>query len=232
MTSKTSDELFQGTCVHSTGTPNFSLDSPLLPAASSLDNEGPIEEADDNILRWYPMRIRFGNHVRTLGVRDELQRQGVDHYLHLTEQRVMHDGLLQYRPVPTLSNLIFIHAKKRRIKKLKRENAVCSVIQFMSRPPLDPSQRNEIIYVPDAPMQNFIRATDLSDPNHQRIPLTYSDFLDKVGQRVRILRGPFCGIEGEVKRIRRNRIVVVLLREARLAIGITQTPPEDLQLLD
>ena len=178
------------------------------------------------------MRIRFGNTVRALSVRDELQRQGVDNYLHLTEQRVMQDGQLQYKPTPTLCNLIFVHAKKRKIKKLKRENATCSVIQFMAKPPLDPSQRTEIIHVPDRPMQNFIKAADLSDPNHQRIALTYSDFLDRVGQRVRILRGPFCGIEGEVKRIRRNRIVVVLLREARLAIGITQTPPEDLQLLD
>ena len=227
MTSKTSDGLHQGTCVQSTGTPNFVSDPTILP-----EDEGPVEELDDNILRWYPMRIRFGNNVRTLGVRDELQRQGMDYYLHLTEQKVMYEGQLQYRPMPTICNLIFIHAKKRRIKKLKRENPVCSVIQFMARPSFEPSGRNEIIYVPDAPMQNFIQAAALSDPNHQRIPLTYSDFLDKVGQRVRILRGPFCGIEGEVKRIRRNRIVVVLLREARLAIGITQTPPQDLQLID
>ena len=178
------------------------------------------------------MRIRFGNSVRTLSIRDELQRQGVDHYLHLTEQKVMYDGQLQYRPMPTICNLIFLHAKKRRIKKLKRENAVCSVIQFMAKPHLDTSLRNEIIYVPDQHMQNFIKAADLSDPHKQRIPLTYSDFLDKVGQRVRILRGPFCGIEGEIKRIQRNRIVVVLLREARLAIGITQTPPADLEILD
>ena len=224
----------QSTCVDSTGTPNFapnlttSEPHPLI----HPEEEGPVEEADDNIMRWYPMRIRFGNSVRALGVRDELQRQGIDHYLHLTEQKVMYDGQLQYRPMPTLCNLIFVHAKKRRIKKLKRENAVCSVIQFMAKHHLDQSQRNEIIYVPDVHMLNFIKAAAMSDPHRQRIPLTYSDFLDKVGQRVRILRGPFCGIEGEVKRIHRNRIVVVLLREARLAIGITQTPPADLEVIE
>ena len=230
MTSKPSDGQLQSTCVHSTGTPNFTLNS--SPIQEAPEDEGPIEEVDDNILRWYPMRIRFGNAIRALGVRDELQRQGVDNYLHLTEQRVMQDGTMQYKPMPTLCNLIFVHAKKRKIKKLKRENAVCSAIQFMAKPPLDQTQRTEIIHVPDQPMLNFIKAADRSDPYRQRIQLTYSDFLDKVGQRVRILRGPFCGIEGEVKRIRRNRIVVVLLREAKLAIGITQTPPEDLQLLD
>ena len=225
MTSKPSDEPLQSTRASGTGTPIFSVNP-------TPEDEGPLEEEDDNILRWYPMRIRFGNAIRALGVRNELQRQGVDNYLHLTEQRVMQDGQLQYKPMPTLCNLIFVHAKKRKIKKLKRENAICSVIQFMAKTSLGPSQRTEIIHVPDRPMQNFIKAAALSDPNNQRIPLSYSDFLDKVGQRVRILRGPFCGIEGEIKRIRRNRIVVVLLREARLAIGITHTPPEDLQLLD
>ena len=230
MTSKSSDGQLQSSCVHSTGTPNFCVNP-----SSTLEgpeDEGPLEEVDDNILRWYPMRIRFSNAIRALGVRDELQRQGVDNYQHLTEQRVMQDGTMQYKPMPTLCNLIFVHAKKRKIKKLKRENAVCSVIQFMAKSSLDQTQRTEIIHVPDQPMQNFIKAADLSDPNRQRIQLTYSDFLDKIGQRVRILRGPFCGIEGEVKRIRRNRIVVVLLREAKLAIGITQTPPEDLQWLE
>ena len=107
MTSRPSDEQIQSSCVQDAGTPTFTLTpSPIPPDAS--DDEGPLEEADDNILRWYPMRIRFGNTVRALSVRDELQRQGVDNYLHLTEQRVMQDGQLQYKPMPTLCNIIFV----------------------------------------------------------------------------------------------------------------------------
>jgi hypothetical protein len=80
-------------------------------------------------------------------------------------------------------------------------------------------------------MENFIRSATCPDPLSQRIPLTYNDFIDKIDQRVRILSGPFEGIEGEVKRINRHRIVVALIRQTRTALGITHVPPENLEFL-
>jgi hypothetical protein len=45
------------------------------------------------------------------------------------------------------------------------------------------------------------------------------------------MQGPFMGVEGEVKRIGRHRIVVALLREAQVAVGITHIPPAALEFL-
>jgi transcription antitermination factor NusG len=61
--------------------------------------------------------------------------------------------------------------------------------------------------------------------------LTYSDYLDKQGKRVRIIDGNFAGVEGVIKRIKRDRIVVVLLKGIA-AVAITQLPPSFIELID
>ena len=80
-------------------------------------------------------------------------------------------------------------------------------------------------------MENFIKAETLPDPYQQRIALTWSDFLGQEHRRVRIMQGPFMGVEGEVKRIGHHRIVVALLREAQVAVGITHVSPAALEFI-
>ena len=59
-------------------------------------------------------------------------------------------------------------------------------------------------------MNNFIRATQIDDNRMEY--LTYTDFFDKEGKKVRIVDGDFAGIDGEIKRIHKNRVVVVCIR--------------------
>ena len=207
-------EPMQATRVPDTGTPTY-----------------VIEEADDALVRWYPLRIRFGNPKRAIQVRDELRRQDVTTYLHMEHQEVAHDDQLQHEMLPAVNNLIFVHAMKGRVKLLKRQNQICQHLQFIAKPALDNPERSEIIYVPDRQMENFIKVETLPDPYQQRIALTWSDFLGQEHRRVRIMQGPFMGVEGEVKRIGRHRIVVALLREAQVAVGITHIPPAALEFL-
>ena len=207
-------EPMQATRVPDTGTPTY-----------------VIEEADDALVRWYPLRIRFGNPKRAMQVRDELRRQDVTTYLHMEHQEVAHDDQLQHEMLPAVNNLIFVHAMKGRVKLLKRQNQICQHLQFIAKPALDNPERSEIIYVPDRQMENFIKVETLPDPYQQRIALTWSDFLGQEHRRVRIMQGPFMGVEGEVKRIGRHRIVVALLREAQVAVGITHIPPAALEFL-
>ena len=207
-------EPMQATRVPDTGTPTY-----------------VIEEADDALVRWYPLRIRFSNPKRAMQVRDELRRQDVTTYLHMEHQEVAHDDQLQHEMLPAVNNLIFVHAMKGRVKLLKRQNQICQHLQFIAKPAIDNPERSEIIYVPDRQMENFIKAETLPDPYQQRIALTWSDFLGQEHRRVRIMQGPFMGVEGEVKRIGHHRIVVALLREAQVAVGITHIPPAALEFL-
>ena len=207
-------EPMQATRVPDTGTPTY-----------------VIEEADDALVRWYPLRIRFSNPKRAMQVRDELRRQDVTTYLHMEHQEVAYDDQLQHEMLPAVNNLIFVHAMKGRVKLLKRQNQICQHLQFIAKPALDNPERSEIIYVPDRQMENFIKAETLPDPYQQRIALTWSDFLGQEHRRVRIMQGPFMGVEGEVKRIGHHRIVVALLREAQVAVGITHVSPAALEFI-
>jgi transcription antitermination factor NusG len=224
-------------CTTSADTPNFaphaSLTTPDHDGNTDAAYDGlPRVEIDDDLVRWYPLRIRHSNVKKAFSVREELYNLGLTSYLRMEDPKMTWDGEVEYGKRPAVTNLIFVKAKKKIVRLLKTTNPVCISLQFIAKPKAERSFKSEIIYIAERDMQNFIDAETRLDPNAQRIPLTYSDFIDKQDRRVRILRGPFTGIEGEVKRIQGHRIVVVLLRATHDAIGITHIAPKDLELLD
>lgn len=241
MMSIDANSITKGTRVKDASTPTFAPVPTLLHRNTLADmplifSETPdmslMEESDDCIIRWYPMRIRYGRPKRTFDIEDHLQAMGYTTFLHL-QREPDPDAIWDKDKVkPGITNLLFVKAMKLQLKALKRYDNTCSLMQFMPKFSLDRTQKNEIIWIPEKQMENFIDVSTRPDPYGQRIPLTYSDFLDKQGKRVRILHGPFKNIEGEVKRINRQRIVVALLRDAKVALGITCIPPENLELID
>ena len=86
----------------------------------------------------------------------------------------------------------------------------------------------DIITVPDREMNNFIQATQTDDERLHY--LNYTDFLNKEGRKVRVIAGDFMGIEGEIKRIKKDRCVVVLIRG--IAAVALQIPFSDLEFED
>ena len=78
-----------------------------------------------------------------------------------------------------------------------------------------------IVTVPDAQMENFIKATKVEDES--LVYLNYEDYLNKPGKRVMIIDGPFTGVEGVIKRIKKNRQVVVAIDDLA-AVMITAVP--------
>ena len=191
-----------------------------------------LEEADDAILRWYPMYISYSRRERALSVNDALMAQGYQTYLHLQEVPKDYFGNPREDTLQgPIYNMVFVHAMKIQLKLLKRFAANCNIMKFMTARQHYMTQSTQIIWIPDRQMENFIDAANRPDPLSQRIPLTYNHFIDKEGLAVKIVNGPFTGVEGEIKRINRHRIVVTLLRDARVAVGITHVPPEYLEFL-
>ena len=89
--------------------------------------------------------------------------------------------------------------------------------------------QHEIIHVPDKQMSDFIKVASSSDD--QYFVLDNNDFINKIGRRVEITEGYFAGVEGVIKRIRRNKHVVVQI-EGIAAVAITFVPVNCLPLLD
>ena len=58
----------------------------------------------------------------------------------------------------------------------------------------------------------------------------FFDFINKIGQRVKVIDGFFSGVEGVVKRINKNKRVVVQL-EGLAAVAIAFVPASQLSLI-
>ena len=85
-----------------------------------------------------------------------------------------------------------------------------------------------ILRVPDKEMEDFIRVASTQDDSIMY--LDYKDFIGKEGKRVRIEEGTFAGVEGVIKRIKKNKHVVVQI-EGVAAIAIAFVPSKYLSIL-
>ena len=221
----------------SADTPNYVLETSLVEAAPSRQDAAQYAaldaiEQDDNDVKWYPLLIWHSNPTKARRVRDALTSKGLTTYLRLRySQAIVNDELTDVA-TPVVSNLVFVKAQKKVIRHLKNEVAALLSLQFMTKPKRYRHEKASIITVRDADMQAFINAETRPDPNHQRMPLDYRDYIDKAGRRVQIIRGPFAGIEGEIKHISGHRVIVVKLKNLGLAVGIAYVKPADMRLLD
>ena len=173
----------------------------------------------------------YSNVRKAFDIRDALSALGFTTYLRVTHSEVVADGEIRDVWRPMLSNLIFVRIRKKIMRELKNTNMLLHALQFYAKVKTEKTKKADIITVSDRDMQKFIDAELREDPMRQRIPLTVGEYLAKPGRPVRICRGPFAGIEGEIKTIKSHRIVVVKIAELGLANGITHVPKEDLEFL-
>ena len=178
---------------------------------------------DSSELHWFPMRV--ANH-RELRVRDELQRLQIEHFLPVKWGQRTYGGHLRRVQVPAL-NLVFVHSTQQEITKQKMYNEELSYLRYKMNACNGSDTPSDIMVVPDREMNNFMRVTQFSDDRIEY--LTYTDFIDKQGRKVKVIDGDFAGVEGEIKRIRKDRVVVVCIRG--VAAVAMQIPFKDLEFI-
>ena len=157
-------------------------------------------------LHWFPMRVA---HHRELRVRDELQRLNIEHYLPLKWGQRIYGGHIRRVQVPVV-NIIFVHSTQDEITREKMYNEELSYLRYMMNVCQGEESASEIMTVSDREMDDFIKATRHDDDRMRY--LAYTDFIDKEGRRVKVVDGDFAGVEGQIKRIRKDRVVVVCVR--------------------
>ena len=178
---------------------------------------------DRTAVYWFPMRVA---HHRELRVRDELQRLQIEHYLPIKWAQRLYGGHRRKVQVPAL-NLIFVHSTQEEITQRKMYNQELAYLRYKMVTHHDEELADEIMTIPDREMYNFLQATQHADDRLQY--LTYTDFLDKEGRRVRVVDGDFTGVEGQIKRIQKDRVVVVTIRG--IAAVALQIPFSQLEFL-
>jgi len=177
-------------------------------------------------LKWFPMRVTYH---REMKIKAQLDLLGIENFVpmhyELVETKLGRKRML----VPAIHNLIFVHSTQEVITHLKMTKKECEPLRYMMKPIAGSSNnQKEIMIVPDREMNNFLQVASVQDDSIMF--LDYKDFIGKEGRCVRINEGVFAGVEGVIKRIKRNKHVVVQI-EGVAAVAVTFVPSSYLSII-
>lgn len=169
---------------------------------------------EKNAVAWYVLRVTY---QREIAASKRLNELGVENYVPTVRTRVRNDkGMaIGWRVEPLVHNYIFVNDSFDNIMKIKHESL--DYLRFVMGKD-EKGLNDEPQYVPDKQMADFIKVvrTMGSKPVDPNIDL-------RKGDRVRVLTGPFEGVEGVFIRMpnRHERRVVVQIEG--VAAVATQT---------
>ena len=180
---------------------------------SNVNEEKPfnatcVPDAGTRSYAWFPMYVTYSREIQ---VRDALDKQGVKNFLPMERVTERVGKKLVHTMQPLIHNLIFVYSNRTQLRELKMFNRNCTHMQFMTIKPRNDEQSSVVITIPERQMEQFMRAMGVDDAFGQRSFIPYTDFLGKEGRTVRFVAGPFEGIEGTIKRVNKNRSVVISL---------------------
>lgn len=179
----------------------------------------------DQVL-WFPMRVTYH---REMKIKNLLDKSNIENFVPMRFELVETKNEGKKRMLlPAIHNLVFVHSTQEVLTHLKMTNKEFSPMRYMMKRPLSDDQRQEIITIPDEQMNNFMKVASVHDD--RVFFLNYDELQNKTGRRVKIIDGDFAGVEGIIKRINRNKRVVVQI-EGIAAVAIAFVPANYLTLL-
>ncbi len=202
-----------------------------------------MEEAQ---LNWYALKVFYN---KVFEMEDRLAGMGLETYLavekvplkgeeHLAaarklaqlpeggraDSRLVREGPVIYRREPMVKSLIFVRADETDITQVAE----------MLKGPADLNKPEGFVYrtpdwqsfsvIPDRQMTLFMLVTSSGESG---LKVFSADELThfKSGQKVRVVEGPLKGAEGYIKRIQKNRRLLVAI-EGIVAVATSYIPPQ------
>ena len=166
---------------------------------------------------WFPMRVTY---QREMKVKAELDRLGIENFVPMRYKVVDGDTDNPHRElVPAINNLIFVRSTQELVSELKQKNEVLEPLRYlMDR---TASREHAIMTVADRDMANFMRVASVTDDSVMF--LDEETVVGKEGKRVEIMGGPFEGVTGVIRRVKRCKRVVVEI-EGVASVAIAYVP--------
>jgi len=147
--------------------------------------------------QWFVAKTR-ANQERA--VKERLEAMNIETYLPTRMEIRQRRDRKKKVEVVLIPNTLFIYADKNTALSLPNHHGflIKYMIDYMTR---------TLLVVPEKQMQNFMFLMDLSDDNVQ----VDNNLLFEKGDKIRVVKGPFCGIEGELIRVEgKNKVLVRL----------------------
>lgn len=175
---------------------------------------------DCNAEYWYSIRVSYGRVLKFSAMLDET---GIENFVPMMRKRIERNGKHTTVTVPAVSNLCFVHTSKARLDEFLMSMGENRPAHYI----WNKATRKPIV-VSEKAMRDFMQISRVMSDDI----LYLKEITSKIreGQRVRVLCGPFQGVEGVVLRVKRSRRVVVELSDM-LAIATTYVQPDHLELI-
>lgn len=207
----------------------------------------PMEEAPQ--MKWYALKIFFN---KAFDVEDYLNARGIDTYIpvqkvllkgiaHILarkrlakapehrDSRYIVEGALIYQRKPLVTSLLFVHCAEEQLSEvdayMKERDANNNMRGYIYS--TYQSGERKLTSIPDKEMACFRLVVDNGSKG---LEFFADDDIARYasGDRVRVKEGPLRGAEGYIKRIRRDRRLLVVI-EGIVAVATTYIPPQNLE---
>ena len=185
----------------------FGLTATAIPEANGSQTGVSVRNAQSETKQWYVLRVSYG---RSEKANELLKAKGIETHLplHTTYKEV--NGKRIKQRLPLLPNFLFAKTTLSVLEQFLKSSPDLNFITFYyDHFNKKPDGKNPPLVVPKESMDNFIKLTSIDDEHILLIDEVNGTY--KQGDYVRIIDGPFKGIEGRVTKITGQKRVIVEL---------------------
>jgi transcription antitermination factor NusG len=164
-------------------------------------------------MNWFVVKVKYQTEKK---IKAWFEEQSIEHYIPIRKIIVEKNGKRVQKEKILVPCLLFIHTNYKKALSLPAESTIKMV--YMRNP-----DNHGLLVVPDKQMQDFMFLLDFSEA---AIQIENTNL--KRGDRVRVIKGDFAGIEGELIRIKGHKRVVIRL-EGLFSLATTYIPASYLE---
>jgi len=194
--------------------PSVSFTPDAFPEAKSSKTGVSVRYVPEPNKKWYVFRVSYGRGDKAA---DYLVEDGTYVYIakKLVEKYVA--GKRKRYLQPLIPNLLFAYTTDKKAEEYVKDTPAISYLSFYYNHFEQDGERNPPLTVPEEEMNRFIRATCNMNKHLLFVQPSQCHFMG--GEQVRVIEGPFAGVEGRVARVAGQQRVVISLSN----IGLIST---------
>lgn len=167
-------------------------------------------------MNWYAIKVKYQTEQK---IKTWLDEKTIENFIPFRTVMIERNGKKIKKEKPVVPGLLFIRTNYQTACALPAESSIKMVY-------LRNLANHQFLIVPDKQMEDFMFLLDFSE-SAVRIENTNL----KRGDRVRVIKGDFTGIEGELVRIKGHKRVVVRL-EGLFSLATTYIPSAYLEKIE
>ncbi|MDR1583819.1 MAG: UpxY family transcription antiterminator [Prevotellaceae bacterium] len=170
---------------------------------------------EQEIIHWYAARVKYRTEKM---IKNFLEEKEIKHFIPFQKVFKKQNGKKVQKEKPVISCLIFVNTNY--VTALSIPDDSGFRVSYIYN-----NETGKLQIIPDKQMQDFMFLLDFSES-----VIRISNTNLRRGDRVRVIKGDFVGIEGELIRVKGHKRVVVRL-EGLFSLATTYIPGEYLEKL-